>query len=61
MFKFWSRSLGVMFTVFACFQAYFKIVYVEIVHYCFLSNPFQFINDSKSDIQYNITDATEIT
>jgi hypothetical protein len=50
-----------MFTVFACLQAYVEKVYVEIFQYCFLSYPFHFINDSKSAIQYNITDATEMT
>jgi hypothetical protein len=61
VFKFWPGSLDVLFTVFACLQAYVEIVYVEIIHYCFLLYSFQFINDSKSAIQYNTTDATEMT
>ena len=61
MFKFWPGSLDVTFTVFACLQAYIEIVYVEIFHYCILSYPFHFINDSKPAIQYNITDAAEMT
>jgi len=58
VFKFWPGRLGV---VFACLQAYVAIVYVEIVRYYILSYPFHFINDSKSAIQCNITDAMEMT
>lgn len=58
MFKCWPGSLGV---VFVCLQACVAIVYVEIVRHCFLSYPFQYINDSKSAIHCNITDATEMT
>jgi hypothetical protein len=58
VFQFWPGSLGVVFNVFACLHAYFKVVYVEIVHYSFLSYPFHFINDSKFAVQYDVTDAT---
>jgi hypothetical protein len=58
VFKFWPGSLGVLF---ACLQAYVEIVYVKIVHYCFLSYSFQFIKDPKSAIYYNMTDAMEMT
>ena len=34
---------------------------MEIVRYHFLSYPFHFINDSKSAIQCNLTNATEMT
>jgi hypothetical protein len=41
--------------------AHAEVLYIEIVNYYFFSYPFQFINHNNSAVQYNITNAIEMT